>query len=58
MKEYRVKIYETVVHSTIVEAKDESEAYDKAYEVIANGEDSGYDTEAEGFTGDYEVEEW
>ena len=58
MKEYLVKIYETVVHSTIVEAKDEDEAYKNAYEVITNGEPSGYDTEAEGFTGDYQVEEW
>ena len=57
MKEYEVKLYETVIHTTVVEAENEDEAYAKAYEVIANGPQDGYDTEAEGFTGDYLVEE-
>ena len=57
MKEYEVKLYETVIHTTVVEAETEDEAYEKAYEVIANGPDDGYDTEAEGFTGYYLVEE-
>ena len=57
-KEWIVKIYETVIHSTVVEAANEDEAYDKAYEVIANGPSDGYDTEAEGFTGDWSAEEW
>jgi len=57
-KEWEVKIYETVVHSTVVEADNEDEAYQKAYEVIANGSSDSYDTEAEGFTGDYVVEEY
>lgn len=58
MKEYEVKLYETVIHTTVVEAENEDEAYAKAYEVIANGPQDGYDTEAEGFTGDYLVEEF
>lgn len=57
-KDWEVKIYETVVHSTVVEADNEEEAYQRAYEVIANGSADGYDTEAEGFTGDYVVEEY
>jgi len=55
VNEYEVKIYETVVHTTTVEANDEYEAYTKAYETIMNGPDNGYDTEAEGFTGMYDV---
>lgn len=58
MKEWEVKIYETVIHSTIVEAANEEEARDKAFEIIANGPDSEYDTEAEGFTGDWSATEW
>jgi hypothetical protein len=58
MKEWNVKIYETVIHSTIVEAANADEAYAKAYEIIANGPNSEYDTEAEGFTGDWSADEW
>lgn len=56
-KEYEVKMYETVFHTTIVTAKDKEDAYNKAYEVIANGPSDGYDTEADGFTGDVQVTE-
>lgn len=57
MQEYEVKIYETVSHTTIVSAENEEEAYTKAYEVIGNGQDNEYTTEAEGFTGDVSIEE-
>jgi hypothetical protein len=57
MREYEVSIYETVIHTAVVEAANEEEAYSKAYEIIANGPDDGYDTEAEGFTGAYVIED-
>jgi hypothetical protein len=58
MKNYEVKIHETVIHTTWVEAEDEEKALEAAYEKIANGPDSEYDTEAEGFTGYHEIEEY
>jgi hypothetical protein len=57
MREYEVRLYETVIHTTIVEADTEEDALAKAYDKIGNGPDSEYDTEAEGFTGDYTVED-
>lgn len=53
MKAWEVTIYETVRHTTTVEAETRDEAYDKAYDIIANGPTNEYDTEAEGFTGDW-----
>lgn len=53
MKQYEVIIYENVRHVTTVEAPSKEEAYNKAWEVIANGEETQYYTEAEGFTGDW-----
>ena len=58
MKNYEVKIHETVIHTTWVEANGEEEALLKAYDKIGNGPDSEYDTEAEGFTGYHEIEEY
>jgi hypothetical protein len=57
MKEYEVSIYETVIHTTVVEAASEDKALELAYEKIANGPDTEYDTEAEGFTGYHTIEE-
>jgi hypothetical protein len=57
MKEYEVSIYETVIHTTVVKAANEDDALAKAYEKIANGPDTEYDTEAEGFTGYHVIEE-
>lgn len=57
MKEYEVIIFETVRHSTTVEATSRDEAYNKAYEVITNGQETEYVTEAEGFTGDWDAYE-
>lgn len=55
--EYEVKIWETVVHSTRVEAKSREEAYEKAYRIITDGPSDEYDTEADGFTGDWDAYE-
>lgn len=56
-KEWEVIIFETVRHSTTVEAENRDDAYMKAYEIIANGQDGDYETEAEGFTGDWDAYE-
>jgi hypothetical protein len=56
-KTWEVIIFETVRHSATVEAETRDEAYRKAYEVIANGPDSEYETEAEGYTGDWDAYE-
>lgn len=55
MKTWEVRIYETVFHTATVEADTKEEAYNKGYEIIANGPSNEYDTEAQGFTGDWEV---
>ena len=52
-KQWEVYIFENVRHSTTVEADTRDEAYEKAYEIITNGQQDEYDTEAEGFTGDW-----
>jgi hypothetical protein len=57
MKQYEVIIFEVVRHSTTVEASNRDEAYSKAYEVITNGTQDQYETEAEGFTGDWNAYE-
>jgi hypothetical protein len=57
MKQYEVSVYETVIHTTVVEAANEDDALSKAYEKISNGPDTEYDTEAEGFTGHHVIEE-
>lgn len=57
MAEYEVSIAEVVWHTTTVTAESRDEAYDKAWEIIANASGEEYDTEAEGFTGDYKIYE-
>jgi hypothetical protein len=57
MATYEVTIYETVYHTVEVEANNRDEAYEKGWQIIANGADGTYETEADGFTGDYRVEE-
>jgi hypothetical protein len=56
-KEWEVAIYETVKHTITVGAENSDEAYDKAHKVISSGYKLGYETEAEGFTGDWSAEE-
>jgi hypothetical protein len=57
MKQWEVIIFETVRHSTTVEADTRNEAYNKAHNVIANGPSGMYETEAEGYTGDWDAYE-
>jgi hypothetical protein len=61
MKEWEVKIYETFVHSTTVEAANEQEAYEKAHEIITTGKRDEYgllyETEAVGFNGMWDAYE-
>jgi hypothetical protein len=52
---WEFRIYETVFHTATVEASSRDEAYEKGYEIITNGPSDGYDTEAEGFTGDWDA---
>lgn len=56
-KQWEVKIYEMFVHSTTVEAANENEAYEKAYEIITSGQKDDYDTEVVGFTGVWDAYE-
>tara|TARA_B110000503_G_scaffold96929_1_gene145661 strand:- start:402 stop:581 length:180 start_codon:yes stop_codon:yes gene_type:complete len=56
-KQWEVIIFETVRHSTTVEADNRDEAYDKAYKVISEGYNDTYETEAEGYTGDWDAYE-
>lgn len=55
MTEWEVRIDERVVHTTTVEAETIDEAYEKAREKIMNTDD--YDTEAVGFTGNWDAYE-
>lgn len=50
---YDVVIYETVMHRVTVDARDRNHAYEVAYEIITNGPASEYETESDGFTGDW-----
>jgi hypothetical protein len=58
MKEYTITVYETFTHTTTVEAEDSDSAVAAAYEYLSTGNKENVDTEAIGFTGEYEVEEW
>jgi galactitol-specific phosphotransferase system IIB component len=57
MPKFEVRIYETVYHTVEVEAVDKAEAHQKGYDIIAGNVAGEYDTEAEGFTGSYSIEE-
>jgi hypothetical protein len=57
VKTWEVTIWETIRHTTTVEASSDEEAYDKAHKVISSGYTMGYETEAEGYTGHWEAEE-
>ena len=56
-KQWEVIIFETVRHSTTVEADNRDEAYTKARKVIGDGQQDEYETEAEGHTGDWDAYE-
>jgi DpnD/PcfM-like protein len=48
MAKYEVIITETLEHTVEVEANSLEEAKEKAYEIVMNGPDTGYDTESLG----------
>jgi hypothetical protein len=55
MANYTVRIWETVFHTAQVEADNDDEAYEKAWEIIGNGAGE-YDTESDGLTGHYVID--
>lgn len=63
MTEYTVKIDEVFTHTLTVEAGSPDEAYEKAREMLGQVDYQprtapfDYDFEAEGFTGNYSIEE-
>ena len=56
-KAWAVSINEEVIHSVDVIADTREEAYEKAYRIISDGNDSEYSTESEGYTGAWSAEE-
>lgn len=55
--EYEVVIYETISHRAQVTADNKDDAYDLAYKIITGEVKEEYDTEPEGFTGQYYINE-
>lgn len=56
MSEYTVRIYETVFHTVMVEADNEDDAYDKAHKVVTGEVKGEYETDSDGFTGNYYID--
>jgi hypothetical protein len=52
MAKYQVRVLETLEHTVEVEASTWEEAKNKAYEIVMNGPDTGYDTESLGTQSD------
>jgi hypothetical protein len=48
MAKFEVRVLETLEHTVEVEASTSKEAKEKAYEIVMNGPDTGYDTESIG----------
>ena len=57
MPKFEVRIYETVYHDVEVEAIDEDAAYDHAHKIVTGEVKGEYETESNGFTGNYYIEE-
>lgn len=57
MKEWEVTIFETVRHMTTVEADNEDDAYEAAHKVITGEVKGEYDSESDGFTGNYYIDQ-
>lgn len=55
--EYEVIIYELISHRVEVEADNVDDAYDNAHKIIMGEVKGEYDTESEGLTGNYYVNE-
>jgi hypothetical protein len=56
-KEFEVTIWENISHTVIVECESQDDAYEKAYEIITGVVLGDYDTDSDGFTGQWEIEE-
>ena len=57
MGKFEVRIYETVYHDVEVEAVDKDEAYEKAHKIVTGEVKGDYETESDGFTGNYYIDE-
>jgi hypothetical protein len=57
MKEYEVTLYELIYHTAQVTAENEDAAYDAAWKIMTGDVKGEYDTDSEGFTGRYYVNE-
>jgi hypothetical protein len=55
MSNYAVTIYELIYHTVEVSATDEDEAYDAAHRIVTGEIKGEYETESEGFTGNYYI---
>jgi hypothetical protein len=53
--DYDVVIYELISHKARVTADNEDDAYDAAHQIITGEVEGEYDTEPEGFTGQYYI---
>lgn len=53
---YTVRIYETVFHTVSVEANNEDDAYDKAHNIVTGEVKGEYETDSDGFTGNYYID--
>ena len=52
---YEVIIYELISHRVAVEAGNEDDAYDSAHKIVMGEVKGEYDTESEGLTGNYYI---
>ena len=57
MAKYEVRIYETIYHDVDVEAENKDDAYDIAHKIITGETKGDYETESDGFTGNYCISE-
>jgi len=57
MANYEVRIYETVYHTVEVEADNKDDAYTQAWSAIIDGPFDEYETNSDGFTGRFSIEE-
>jgi hypothetical protein len=55
MENYTVIIYETIYHTVEVEAENEDDAYDAAHKIVTGEVRAEYETESDGFTGNYYI---
>jgi len=56
LKTFEVRLYELIYHTVQVEADSVDDACDKASRVVTGEVKGKYETDSNGFTGDYRVE--